>query len=104
MSWIPRPVTPLQDLVGQSIHAPPYIAPPMKYAQEATILQHRGSIIKRWDRSGNESFPLISFNWMGNFPPSLPSCAMKYLDGAGVDCNIGNLWGIAQLGDRIDRL
>ena len=60
--------------------------------------------MKRWSRSDNASFPLISFNWTDNLFPPLTSCDEKYLDGVDVECSIGNLVSIANLGDNLNRM
>ena len=103
LSWIPAPNSPLIDTPEQR-RPPPYIAHPLSGNRESSIRQHRDAIAKRWSRTGEAAFPSVSFNWSDNLPPTLTSCAQKYLDSVDVECNVGNLWAVADLGDNLNRL
>ena len=103
-SWVPIPNSPLHDPPEPCKPHPPDIDPPLLGNQETAIRQHRDAIAKRWSRTDEASFPLISFGWSDNLSPNLTACAEKYLDSVDVGRNVENLRTVANLGDRLNRL
>ena len=104
LSWIPDTGSPMDSCGDLALPPPPSIAPPLINTLEETIVRHRTSTIKRWSRTDDASFPLISFNWRDSLSPALTSCSQDYLNGVNVECSSGNIWAIAELGDRLNKL
>ena len=104
LPWVPEPESPFDVAPDIRKAPPPCIAPPLLNSLESSVRKHRNAVAKRWSRSDDASFPLISFNWADNLSPPLTSCAQKYLDSVDVECSVGNLVSLANLGGNLNRL
>ena len=97
------PLSPLLTNEG-IIPPPPIVSPPLRNTQHETALAYRASVINKWIRSGDASFPLISFNWRDNLSPRITSCDQTYLGAVGVEFSASNVWAVEQARGELNPL